>query len=96
MDDSSDDEVLILVSQELEKIKVPKKVAMMSELVTTMAEGDKDETEIPLPNVKAVILNKVMFRVCLFCLFVLFSSVSFSINCLKLSRVETFHRLSVI
>jgi len=60
LDDGGADEVLKLVSQELEKIPVPKKVAMMSELVKTMAEGDKEEKEIPLPNVKSAVLNKVV------------------------------------
>jgi S-phase kinase-associated protein 1 len=60
LDDGAADEILKLVSQELEKISVPKKVATMSELVKTMAEGDKDEKEIPLPNVKSAVLNKVV------------------------------------
>merc|ERR1711964_302575 len=32
----------------------------MSELVKTMWEGDKEELEIPLPNVKSAILKKVI------------------------------------
>jgi S-phase kinase-associated protein 1 len=60
LDDGGEDEVLKLVSQEQEKVPVPKKVAMMSELVKTMAEGDKEEKEIPLPNVKSAVLNKVV------------------------------------
>lgn len=60
LDDGAADEILKLVSQELEKIPVPKKVATMSELVKTMAEGDKDEKEIPLPNVKSAVLTKVV------------------------------------
>lgn len=32
----------------------------MSELVKTMAEGDKEENEIPLPNVKSAVLQKVV------------------------------------
>jgi len=60
LDDGDADEVLKLVSQEQEKVPVPKKVAMMSELVKTMAEGDKEEKEIPLPNVKSAVLNKVV------------------------------------
>ena len=32
----------------------------MSELVKTMAERDKKESDIPLPNVKAEVLNKVI------------------------------------
>jgi len=57
-DDSSD--TLTLVSQEEEKFNVPKKVALISELVKTMSEGDKEEKEIPLPNVKSAVLNKVI------------------------------------
>jgi S-phase kinase-associated protein 1 len=49
-----------LVSQEDEKFEVPKKVALQSELVKTMAEGDREETDIPLPNVKASVLKKVV------------------------------------
>jgi len=60
LDDGSENEMLKLVSQEQEKFTVPKKVALMSELVKTMAEGDKDEKEIPLPNVKGAVLNKVV------------------------------------
>jgi len=60
LDDGGEDEVLKLVSQEQEKVPVAKKVAMMSELVKTMAEGDKEEKEIPLPNVKSAVLNKVV------------------------------------
>jgi S-phase kinase-associated protein 1 len=60
LDDGSENESLTLVSQEKEKFTVPKKVALQSELVKTMAEGDKDETEIPLPNVKGAVLSKVV------------------------------------
>jgi len=55
-----DDDVLELESQEKEKYSVPKKVAVMSELVKTMAEGDKEEKVIPLPNVKGAVLKKVV------------------------------------
>lgn len=50
----------MLKSQEGETFKVARKVAMQSELIKTMWEGDKDETEIPLPNVKTAILKKVI------------------------------------
>jgi len=60
LDDGDSNETLKLVSQEDEKFTVPKKVAMMSELVKTMAEGDKEENEIPLPNVKSSVLKKVV------------------------------------
>jgi len=54
------DEMLQLVSTEQEKFQVERKVAIMSELVKTMAEGDQEEKEIPLPNVKAEVLKKVV------------------------------------
>jgi S-phase kinase-associated protein 1 len=60
LDEPDGDEQLVLVSQEQEKFTVSQKVAMMSELVKTVAEGDKEEKEIPLPNVKGTILSKVV------------------------------------
>ena len=60
LDDGGEEKKLKLVSQEGEKFEVSKKVAVQSELVKTMAEGDKDENEIPLPNVKASVLRKVV------------------------------------
>jgi len=60
LDDGDGDEALKLVSQESEKFPVPRKVALMSELIKTMAEGDQDEKEIPLPNVKSSVLKKVV------------------------------------
>lgn len=60
LDEDTESEMLKLVSQEEEKVMVKKKVAMMSELVKTMAEGDKEEKEIPLPNVKGTVLKKVV------------------------------------
>lgn len=59
LDDDMGESNLVLVSAESEKVTISKKVAMMSELVKTMAEGDKEESEIPLPNVKAPVLKKV-------------------------------------
>jgi len=58
--DDNVDEKLKLVSQEDEKFTIAKKVAMQSELVKTMVEGDKEEKEIPLPNVKGAVLKKVV------------------------------------
>ena len=60
LDDGGDEKKLRLVSSEGEKFEVSKKVAVQSELVKTMAEGDKEENEIPLPNVKASVLRKVV------------------------------------
>lgn len=60
LEDDSVDETLKLVSQEGEKFQIVMKVALMSELVKTMAEGDTEEKEIPLPNVKAEVLKKVV------------------------------------
>jgi len=59
--DEDNEEVRIeLVAKDGEKFSVDRKVAVMSELVKTMAEGDADEKEIPLPNVKAEVLKKVV------------------------------------
>jgi len=57
--DDDMDENLVLESSDGDKITVPKNVAILSELVKTMAEGDKEENTIPLPNVKGTILKKV-------------------------------------
>jgi len=59
LDEEDGNEELVLVSQDGPKFTCPKKVALMSELVKTMAEGDKEEREIPLPNVKSTVLQKV-------------------------------------
>mmetsp|Transcript_100653 Transcript_100653/g.123245 ORF Transcript_100653/g.123245 Transcript_100653/m.123245 type:complete len:150 (+) Transcript_100653:239-688(+) len=40
--------------------KVKKEIAMQSALIKTMWSGDQTETEIPLPNVRGSILNKVI------------------------------------
>jgi S-phase kinase-associated protein 1 len=59
-DDIAEDAKLNLLSRENESYSVLRKVAMMSELVKTMAEGDSSEENIPLPNVKSSILTKVI------------------------------------
>jgi S-phase kinase-associated protein 1 len=60
--DDDGDEMLTLISGEQERIMkvVPKKIAIMSELIKTMAEGDKEESKIPLPNVKGAVLEHVV------------------------------------
>ncbi len=60
LDDGNEEKPLVLVSQEGEKHSVPKKTAVQSELVKTMSEGDKEENEIPLPNVKSSVLKKII------------------------------------
>lgn len=62
LDDEAADkpQELFLVSQELESFAVPRRVALLSELVKTMAEGDAAETKIPLPNVKSAVLAKII------------------------------------
>jgi len=60
LDEENVSQDLLLNSQEGEGFTVPKKVAIMSELVKTMAEGDKEESTIPLPNVKSQVLAKVI------------------------------------
>merc|ERR1719290_478390 len=54
------EEGLVLSSQDGQQFPVPREVAMMSELVKTMWEGDKQEKEIPLQNVKGATLKKVI------------------------------------
>eukprot|EP00549_Striatella_unipunctata_P021777 CAMPEP_0118692874 /NCGR_PEP_ID=MMETSP0800-20121206/11565_1 /TAXON_ID=210618 ORGANISM="Striatella unipunctata, Strain CCMP2910" /NCGR_SAMPLE_ID=MMETSP0800 /ASSEMBLY_ACC=CAM_ASM_000638 /LENGTH=165 /DNA_ID=CAMNT_0006590987 /DNA_START=156 /DNA_END=653 /DNA_ORIENTATION=- len=51
-----------LVSKEGDTYEVPVAVAKMSELVKSMMDEDADEdvSEIPLPNVKAAVLTKVV------------------------------------
>jgi len=51
---------LVLKAQDGQTFEISRDIAMQSELVKTMWEGDKDETEIPLPNVKPHILDKVI------------------------------------
>jgi len=53
-------EKVTLVSLEQEKYSVPRRVAMMSELVKTILEGDASATDIPLPHVKGSVLGKVV------------------------------------
>eukprot|EP01083_Nonionella_stella_P020174 55930_1 len=60
LDDDNDESKLSLKSAEGDLFPVRRNVSMMSELVKTMWEGDKEETEIPLPNVKSAILTKVI------------------------------------
>ena len=66
-DNQNNDEKIILVSQEGDKFDIPKKVAIMSELVKTMiTTEDEDENEednnqeIPLINMKSKVLGKVI------------------------------------
>ncbi len=60
---STTERLVHLVSQEGEQFEVPLDVATMSELVKTMFDPEQPEDEvqeIPLPNVKSVILSKVI------------------------------------
>lgn len=60
LDEDDNDVKLTLISQEQEKYVVPKKVALMSELIRTIVEGDSSDKEIPLPHVKGSVLHKVV------------------------------------
>jgi S-phase kinase-associated protein 1 len=60
LDDGDSNETLKLKSSDNEIYQVPKKICMMSELIKTMAEGDKDADDIPLLNVKSTVLKKVV------------------------------------
>jgi len=61
---ADDNSIVKLVSKEGETFEVPLAVARMSELVKTMiddeAEDDDESPDIPLPNVKADVLKKVI------------------------------------
>eukprot|EP01084_Bolivina_argentea_P206984 353251_1 len=57
---SGADEKVILVSNDGERFVIPKKVAQMSDLVTTVTEDEGSNDEIPLPDVKSNVLNKVL------------------------------------
>jgi S-phase kinase-associated protein 1 len=57
---SGDDKLKLIAQEESESYPVSRKVALQSELIKTMVEGDKDEKEIPLPNVKGPVLKKVI------------------------------------
>ncbi|CAJ1949905.1 unnamed protein product [Cylindrotheca closterium] len=58
----SEEGTVVLVSKEGDKFPVPKAVAYMSGLAkdTIDDENDDDEPEVPLPNVKADVLRKVI------------------------------------
>ena len=61
LDDSEEKEPqVLLVSQEGDKFEMITKIAIQAELIKTMHEGDPDEREIHLPNVKSAVLNKIM------------------------------------
>eukprot|EP00474_Spongospora_subterranea_P008430 CRZ08888.1 hypothetical protein [Spongospora subterranea] len=60
LDEDMADDMLRLTSQDKQVFEVERSVALMSELVKTILESDKDETNIPLPNVKGAILEKVI------------------------------------
>jgi len=58
----TDERKIKLISKEGDAYEVPGAVAKMSELVKNMMEDDCDDdiAEIPLPNVKATVLKKVI------------------------------------
>jgi S-phase kinase-associated protein 1 len=60
LDDDIQENDLTLHAQDGSAFTVKRKVALGSELIKTMTENDKDETSIPLPNVKGNILEKVI------------------------------------
>eukprot|EP00567_Pseudictyota_dubia_P007778 CAMPEP_0197451936 /NCGR_PEP_ID=MMETSP1175-20131217/30601_1 /TAXON_ID=1003142 /ORGANISM="Triceratium dubium, Strain CCMP147" /LENGTH=168 /DNA_ID=CAMNT_0042984813 /DNA_START=150 /DNA_END=656 /DNA_ORIENTATION=+ len=57
---AADGEMVILVSNDGEKFPVEKRVAQMSELVTTVTEDEGSNDPIPLPDVKSSVLQKVL------------------------------------
>jgi S-phase kinase-associated protein 1 len=58
---SNDERMVRLVSEESESFEVSAKIASMSVLVKEMIDAESEDVqEIPLPNVKAAILSKVI------------------------------------
>jgi S-phase kinase-associated protein 1 len=53
-------EVLRLKSNEGKVFEVPKKICMISQVISTLADNDKDADEIPLTNVNGPTLEKVI------------------------------------
>lgn len=52
---------VVLVSQDGERFRVPRNAAFLSELVRTMiGDEEEEENEVPLLNVKADVLRKVV------------------------------------
>ena len=60
LDEDLGDDELTLISQDNRSFTVSRSVAFSSEVVKTMIENDKEETKIPLPNVKGAVLEKVI------------------------------------
>lgn len=58
--DDEESSTINLVSNDKEKFTVPREVAIGSELVKTMAEGDAEADDIDLPNVTAPVLKMVV------------------------------------
>jgi S-phase kinase-associated protein 1 len=48
------------ISNDEKNVPIPRKAAMMSQLIKTMSENDPLETNFPLPNVNAGILKQVV------------------------------------
>lgn len=60
LDEEVSSEKLTLQSSDDCVFEIQRSVAMGSELIKTMLDNDKDETRIPLPNVKGHVLEKVV------------------------------------
>ncbi|KAA0154790.1 hypothetical protein FNF29_02319 [Cafeteria roenbergensis] len=54
------EEMIVLVSQESERIEVSKKAGALSALIQTMTEDNEDDEEVPLLDVKAPTLRKIV------------------------------------
>jgi len=60
LDTSDDNEQISLISKEQKALKVSKKAAMMSQLVKTAMETDKDAKEVTLFHIETPIVQKVI------------------------------------
>jgi len=60
LDGGDDDEEIKLISKEKKEFPVSKKAAMMSNLIKTTLEGDKDAKEVNLFHIEGPIVSKVI------------------------------------
>lgn len=58
LDLETTDEELLVITQDQQKLSIPKKIACLSQLLKTLTEGDASATEVPL-SVSTPVLKKV-------------------------------------
>lgn len=58
--DMPSQDMLVFVAGDGERLSIDRKAALQSTLIETMVTGDKEEKEMPLPNIKGAILKLVV------------------------------------